>query len=149
MGLDAKKELKNPQHVFDKQACCFFLSLSTPAEQTKTSLLRILSHGVKSREKSPEERGSPEKKISSVKNSVKCTTVLKDRLTQQEALGRAADNISPDMFGMNSASFEETLCIPTTAQRRCRKLDAQEDIVTRSLQLQPHSCQCQSRFTAA
>ncbi|XP_040511303.1 von Willebrand factor A domain-containing protein 3B isoform X2 [Gallus gallus] len=56
------------------------------AEQTKTSLLRILSHGVKSREKSPEERGSPEKKISSVKNSVKCTTVLKDRLTQQEAL---------------------------------------------------------------
>ncbi|XP_032536580.1 von Willebrand factor A domain-containing protein 3B isoform X9 [Chiroxiphia lanceolata] len=48
------------------------------AEQTKSSLLRILSHGVKSREESPEERTSPEEKSFSVKKSVKCTTILKD-----------------------------------------------------------------------
>ncbi|OXB57503.1 hypothetical protein ASZ78_000235 [Callipepla squamata] len=48
------------------------------AEQTKTSLLRILSHGVKSREESPEGRLSPDKKSFSVRKSVKCTTVLKD-----------------------------------------------------------------------
>ncbi|XP_027530665.1 von Willebrand factor A domain-containing protein 3B isoform X3 [Neopelma chrysocephalum] len=48
------------------------------AEQTKSSLLRILSHGVKSREESPEERTSPEEKGFSVKKSVKCTAILKD-----------------------------------------------------------------------
>ncbi|XP_032297482.1 von Willebrand factor A domain-containing protein 3B isoform X2 [Coturnix japonica] len=56
------------------------------AEQTKTSMLRILSRGVKSREKSPEQRESPEKKSFSVRKSMKCTTVLKGRFTQQEAL---------------------------------------------------------------
>ncbi|XP_021268253.1 von Willebrand factor A domain-containing protein 3B isoform X8 [Numida meleagris] len=56
------------------------------AEQTKTSLLRILSRGLKSREESPEERVSPEKRSFSVRKSVNCTTVLKGRLTQQEAL---------------------------------------------------------------
>ncbi|XP_048818082.1 von Willebrand factor A domain-containing protein 3B [Lagopus muta] len=56
------------------------------AEQTKTSLLRILSHGEKSREESPEGKGSPEKKSFSVSKSVKCTTVLKGRFSQQEAL---------------------------------------------------------------
>uniref|UniRef100_U3J7V9 von Willebrand factor A domain containing 3B n=1 Tax=Anas platyrhynchos platyrhynchos TaxID=8840 RepID=U3J7V9_ANAPP len=48
------------------------------AEQTKTSLLRILSHSVQSREESPEERTSPEKKSFSLRKSVKCTTVFKD-----------------------------------------------------------------------
>ncbi|XP_021268202.1 von Willebrand factor A domain-containing protein 3B isoform X3 [Numida meleagris] len=48
------------------------------AEQTKTSLLRILSRGLKSREESPEERVSPEKRSFSVRKSVNCTTVLKD-----------------------------------------------------------------------
>nr|XP_009942202.1 PREDICTED: von Willebrand factor A domain-containing protein 3B [Opisthocomus hoazin] len=56
------------------------------AEQTKTSLLRILSHSVKSREESPEEGISPEKKSFSVKNNVKCTTIFKGKLTEQETL---------------------------------------------------------------
>ncbi|XP_030333383.1 von Willebrand factor A domain-containing protein 3B [Strigops habroptila] len=56
------------------------------AEQTKTSLLRILSHGVKSTEESPEEGVSPEKKRFSVKKSVKCTTVCKGKLPEQESL---------------------------------------------------------------
>ncbi|XP_050189324.1 von Willebrand factor A domain-containing protein 3B isoform X1 [Myiozetetes cayanensis] len=51
---------------------------SLHAEQTKSSLLRILSHGVKSREESPEERTSPEEKSFSVRKSVKCTNILKD-----------------------------------------------------------------------
>ncbi|XP_009470911.1 PREDICTED: von Willebrand factor A domain-containing protein 3B [Nipponia nippon] len=56
------------------------------AEQTKTSLLRILSHSAKSREESPEEGISPEKKSFSVKKSMKCTTIFKGKLTEQEAL---------------------------------------------------------------
>ncbi|XP_074464528.1 von Willebrand factor A domain-containing protein 3B isoform X2 [Larus michahellis] len=59
------------------------------AEQTKTSLLRILSHSVKSREESPEEGISPEKKSFSVKKSVKCTTVFKD-LKLQKAVKRTS-----------------------------------------------------------
>ncbi|XP_067145805.1 von Willebrand factor A domain-containing protein 3B [Apteryx mantelli] len=55
------------------------------AEQTKTSLLRILSHSVKSREESPEERISPGKKGFSVRKSVKSATIFKGKLTQQEA----------------------------------------------------------------
>lgn len=90
------------------QACVwwmffFFPSFSTPTEQTKTSLLRILSHSVQSREESPDERTSPEKKSFSLRKSVKCTTVFKGRLTQQEALGGVADNIFLDMFGTNSS----------------------------------------------
>ncbi|KAM4790014.1 LOW QUALITY PROTEIN: von Willebrand factor A domain-containing protein 3B [Cyanocitta cristata] len=53
------------------------------ADQTKTSLLRILSH-VKSREESPEEGVSPEEKSFSVKKGVKCTAVFKGKLTEQE-----------------------------------------------------------------
>ncbi|XP_074991291.1 von Willebrand factor A domain-containing protein 3B [Calonectris borealis] len=59
------------------------------AEQTKTSLLRILSHSVKSREESPEEGISPEKKSFSVKKSMKCTTIFKD-LKMQKALKRTS-----------------------------------------------------------
>ncbi|XP_054705296.1 von Willebrand factor A domain-containing protein 3B isoform X4 [Grus americana] len=57
------------------------------AEQTKTSLLRILSHSVKSREESPEEGISPEKKNFSVKKTVKSTTIFKD-LKMQKAVKR-------------------------------------------------------------
>ncbi|KAM6146441.1 LOW QUALITY PROTEIN: von Willebrand factor A domain-containing protein 3B [Phoenicopterus ruber ruber] len=59
------------------------------AEQTKTSLLRILSHSVKSREESPEERISPEQKSFSVKKSVTCTTIFKD-LKMQKAVKRTS-----------------------------------------------------------
>ncbi|KAM6284869.1 von Willebrand factor A domain-containing protein 3B isoform 3-T3 [Spheniscus humboldti] len=57
------------------------------AKQTKTSLLRILSHSVKSREESPEEGISPEKKSFSVKKRMKCTTIFKD-LKMQKAVKR-------------------------------------------------------------
>ncbi|XP_032055960.1 LOW QUALITY PROTEIN: von Willebrand factor A domain-containing protein 3B [Aythya fuligula] len=57
------------------------------AEQTKTSLLRILSHSVQSSEESPEERTSPEKKSFSLRKSVKCTTVFKGRLTGSPGWG--------------------------------------------------------------
>ncbi|KAM7066700.1 LOW QUALITY PROTEIN: von Willebrand factor A domain-containing protein 3B [Acridotheres tristis] len=50
------------------------------ADQTKTSLLRILSQGVKSREESPEERVSPQEKSFSVKKGVKCTTIFEELL---------------------------------------------------------------------
>ncbi|XP_010221936.1 PREDICTED: von Willebrand factor A domain-containing protein 3B [Tinamus guttatus] len=55
------------------------------AEQTKTSLLRILSHRMKSREESPEERASPEKKFFSDRKNVKSATTFKGKLSQQEA----------------------------------------------------------------
>lgn len=51
---------------------------------------------MKSREEGPEEGISPGKKSFSVKKSVKCTTVFKGKLTDQEALGGADDNISLD-----------------------------------------------------
>lgn len=103
---------------------------------------------MKSREESPEEGISPEKKSFSVKKRMKCTTIFKGKLTEQEALGGAGDNISPAAFVTNSASFEAKLCRPavqrTRMQQRCRELDMQESIVTRSLQLRPGSCQCPS-----
>nr|XP_030133827.3 von Willebrand factor A domain-containing protein 3B [Taeniopygia guttata]XP_030133838.3 von Willebrand factor A domain-containing protein 3B [Taeniopygia guttata] len=55
------------------------------ADQTKTSLLQIQNSDVKSREESPEEGLSPEEKSFSVKNGVKCTTIFKGKLTEQEA----------------------------------------------------------------
>lgn len=120
-------------YLMNVSSFSFFLSFSTPTEQTKTSLLRILSHSVQSREESPEERTSPEKKSFSLRKSVKCTTVFKGRLTQQEALGGVAD-ISLDMFGTNS-SKQAKPCRPTVersrAQQRCIELDKQEGVETR------------------
>ncbi|KAM4682825.1 LOW QUALITY PROTEIN: von Willebrand factor A domain-containing protein 3B [Amazona ochrocephala] len=58
------------------------------AEQTKTSLLRILR---KSREESPEEGISPEKKRFSIRKSVKCTTTCKD-LKVQKSVKRASES---------------------------------------------------------
>ncbi|KAM6419820.1 von Willebrand factor A domain-containing protein 3B [Pluvialis apricaria] len=73
------------------------------AEQTKTSLLRILSHSVKSREESPEEGIAPGKKSFSVKKSVKCTTVFKD-LKMQKAVRRT----SKSSLDMSSALWLKT-----------------------------------------
>lgn len=101
---------------------------------------------MKSREESPEEGTSPEKKSFSVKKSVKCTTIFKDKLTEQEDVGEEDDNFSPAVFVTNGALFEAKLCRPaaqrTGTQERCRELDTQEGIVTRALQLRPDSCQC-------
>ncbi|XP_064931553.1 von Willebrand factor A domain-containing protein 3B isoform X4 [Columba livia] len=73
------------------------------AEQTKTSLLRILSHSVKSREESSEEGISPEKMTFPVKKSVKCTTVFKD-LKMQKAVKR----ISKSSLDVSSAVWLKT-----------------------------------------
>ncbi|XP_072709363.1 von Willebrand factor A domain-containing protein 3B [Ciconia boyciana] len=73
------------------------------AEQTKTSLLRILNHSVKSREESPEEGISPEKKSFSVKKSMKCTTIFKD-LKMQKAVKRT----SKSSLGISSALWLKT-----------------------------------------
>ncbi|XP_075348041.1 von Willebrand factor A domain-containing protein 3B [Mycteria americana] len=73
------------------------------AEQTKTSLLRILSHSMKSREESPEEGISPEKKSFSVKKSMKYTTIFKD-LKMQKAVKRT----SKSSLGISSALWLKT-----------------------------------------
>ncbi|KAM9301070.1 LOW QUALITY PROTEIN: von Willebrand factor A domain-containing protein 3B [Morus bassanus] len=73
------------------------------AEQTKTSLLRILSHSVKSREESPEEGISPERKSFSVKKSMKCTTIFKD-LKMEKAVKR----ISKSSLDISSALWLKT-----------------------------------------
>ncbi|XP_075582774.1 LOW QUALITY PROTEIN: von Willebrand factor A domain-containing protein 3B [Pelecanus crispus] len=73
------------------------------AEQTKTSLLRFLSHSVKSREESPEEGISPEKKSFSVKKSMKCATIFKD-LKMQKAVKRT----SKSSLDMSSALWLKT-----------------------------------------
>ncbi|XP_009280112.1 PREDICTED: von Willebrand factor A domain-containing protein 3B [Aptenodytes forsteri] len=82
------------------------------AEQTKTSLLRILSHSVKSREESPEEGVSPEKKSFSVKKRMKCTTIFKGKLTEQEALDlkmqKAVKRTSKSSLDMSSALWLKT-----------------------------------------
>ncbi|XP_010574116.1 PREDICTED: von Willebrand factor A domain-containing protein 3B [Haliaeetus leucocephalus] len=82
------------------------------AEQTRTSLLRILSHSVKSREESPEEGTSPEKKSFSVKKSVKCTTIFKGKLTEQEdvdlKMQKAVKRTSKSSLDMSSALWLKT-----------------------------------------
>ncbi|XP_074913343.1 von Willebrand factor A domain-containing protein 3B [Buteo buteo] len=82
------------------------------AEQRKTSLLRILSHSVKSREESPEEGTSLEKKSFSVKKSVKCTTIFKGKLTEQEdvdlKMQKAVKRTSKSSLDMSSALWLKT-----------------------------------------
>ncbi|NXU25558.1 VWA3B protein, partial [Thalassarche chlororhynchos] len=75
------------------------------------------NHSVKSREESPEEGISPEKKSFSVKKSMKCTTIFKGKLTEQEAPGGADDNISPAAFVTNSALLEAKLQSCSTKDR--------------------------------
>ncbi|NXO04668.1 VWA3B protein, partial [Rhinopomastus cyanomelas] len=93
-----------------------------------------LSHSVKSREESPEEGTSSERKSFSVKRSVKCTDTFKGKLTEQEALVGAEDNTSPAAFVTNGASFDAKVSA-------CgRKVwNAVENIVARFLELPPHS----------
>ncbi|KAM4904384.1 LOW QUALITY PROTEIN: von Willebrand factor A domain-containing protein 3B [Sylvia borin] len=77
----ASEEPSVPSHEQTRQSSAASLARRKKAlyaDQTKTSLLRILSHGVKSREKSPEKGLSPEEKSFSVKRGVKCTTIFKD-----------------------------------------------------------------------
>ncbi|XP_009947848.1 PREDICTED: von Willebrand factor A domain-containing protein 3B, partial [Leptosomus discolor] len=82
------------------------------AEQTKTSLLRNLRHSVKSREESPEEGVSPEKKSFSVKKSVKCKTTFTGKLTEQEALDlkmqEAVKRTSKSSLDISSALWLKT-----------------------------------------
>ncbi|XP_010078959.1 PREDICTED: von Willebrand factor A domain-containing protein 3B, partial [Pterocles gutturalis] len=95
------------------------------AEQTKTSLLRILSHSMKSREESPEEGMSPEKKSFSVKKGVKCTTTFKGKLTEQEApevkMQKPEKRTSKSSLDMSSALW---LKIHGLVARRLTIMDA-------------------------
>ncbi|XP_032908368.1 von Willebrand factor A domain-containing protein 3B [Catharus ustulatus] len=69
------------------------------ADQTKTSLLRILSQGVKSREGSPEEGVNPEEKGFSVKKGVKCTTIFKDvKMQNVERASKSSLDISSALW---------------------------------------------------
>ncbi|NXP32387.1 VWA3B protein, partial [Leiothrix lutea] len=84
----------------------------------------LILHGVKSREESPEEGVSPEEKSFSVKKDVKCTTIFKGKLTEQEAPSGADDKVSPIVFVTNGTLFEAKLCRSavqrTETQQRCR-----------------------------
>ncbi|XP_053913016.1 von Willebrand factor A domain-containing protein 3B [Cuculus canorus] len=73
------------------------------AEQTKTSLLRILSHSMKSREESLEEGIPPEKKSVSVKKSMKHTTISKDLKMQ-----KSVEKTSKSSLDVSSALWLET-----------------------------------------
>ncbi|XP_063999602.1 von Willebrand factor A domain-containing protein 3B [Pogoniulus pusillus] len=73
------------------------------AEQTKTSLLRILSHSVKSSEENLEDQVSPEEKLFSVQRSVKCTTIFKDVKMQ-----KAVKKSSKSSLGTSSALWLKT-----------------------------------------
>ncbi|NXK58797.1 VWA3B protein, partial [Sylvietta virens] len=79
----------------------------------------LILHGVKSREESPEEGVSPVEKSFSVKKDVKCTTIIKGELTEQEAPSGADDKVSPITFVTNEftcflQSFQTFQCIYTS-----------------------------------
>ncbi|NWV04549.1 VWA3B protein, partial [Ptilonorhynchus violaceus] len=84
----------------------------------------LILRGVKFKEESPEEGVSPEKRSFSVRKGVKCTTICKGKLTEQEAPSGADDNISPATFLTNGASCEAKMCRSalqrTETQQRCR-----------------------------
>lgn len=65
---------------------------------------------MKSREESPEEGVSPEEKSFSVKKGVKCTTIFKGKLTEQEAPTGEDGKVSLITFVTNDTSFEAKLC---------------------------------------
>lgn len=65
---------------------------------------------MKSREESPEEGVAPEEKSFSVKKGVKCTTIFKGKLTEQEAPSGADYKVSPITFLTSGTSFEAKLC---------------------------------------
>ncbi|XP_071286973.1 von Willebrand factor A domain-containing protein 3B isoform X3 [Agelaius tricolor] len=98
------------------------------ADQTKSSLLQFLNSGVKFREESPEEGVSPEEKSLSVKKSVKCTTIFKGKLTEQEALTGEDDLEMQTVKGASESSLDvsSALWLKThgLAARRLTIMDA-------------------------
>ncbi|NWZ44418.1 VWA3B protein, partial [Brachypodius atriceps] len=82
------------------------------------------NHGVKSRGESPEVGVSPAEKRFSLKKGVKCTTIFKDKLTEQEVPSGADGKVSPIAFVTDGTSFEAKLCSSavqrTETQQRCR-----------------------------
>ncbi|NWI99612.1 VWA3B protein, partial [Crypturellus undulatus] len=72
----------------------------------------VLKLSMKSREESPEERVSPEKKGFSDRKNVKTATTFKDKLTQQEAGSGTGSNISSNRFEMSGVSFGTKLNKP-------------------------------------
>ncbi|NXB72796.1 VWA3B protein, partial [Donacobius atricapilla] len=119
-----EKDLEKVKTFHEKSLMMNSYNEENDPENKYTSLLRFLSRGVKSREESPEEGVSPEEKSFSVKKGVKCTTVFKGKLTEQEAPSRAAGKVSPITFVTNGTSFEAKLCTSpvqrTETQQRCR-----------------------------
>ncbi|XP_059695446.1 von Willebrand factor A domain-containing protein 3B [Haemorhous mexicanus] len=98
------------------------------ADQTKSSLLQFLNRGVKFREESPEEGVSPEEKSFSVKKGVKCTTIFKGKLTEQEALTGEDDLKMQSVKGASESSLDvsSALWLKThgLAARRLTIMDA-------------------------
>ncbi|RLW07769.1 hypothetical protein DV515_00003801 [Chloebia gouldiae] len=90
----ASEEPSVPSHEQTRQSTAASTAQRKKAlhsDQTKTSLLQIQNSGVKLREESPEEGVSPEERSFSVKEGVEFTTILKGKLTEQEAPTGEAD----------------------------------------------------------
>uniref|UniRef100_A0A8C3MKB9 Uncharacterized protein n=1 Tax=Geospiza parvula TaxID=87175 RepID=A0A8C3MKB9_GEOPR len=98
------------------------------ADQTKSCLLQFLNRGVKFREESPEEGVSPEEKSCSIKKGVKCTTIFKGKLTEQEALTGEDDLKMQTVKGASESSLDvsSALWLKThgLAARRLTIMDA-------------------------
>ncbi|NXC98749.1 VWA3B protein, partial [Certhia familiaris] len=95
----------------------------------------LILRDVKSRKESPEEGVSPEEKSFSVKKGVKCTTIFKGKLTEQEA---------PVTFVTNGTLFEAKLCRSalqkTETQQKCRvghEVGYCDSVLTAVARLQP------------
>lgn len=78
---------------------------------------------MKSRGKSPQVGVSPVEKSFSLKKGVKCTTIFKGKLTEQEVPSGADGKVSRIAFVTDGASFEAKLCSSavqrTETQQRC------------------------------
>ncbi|NXP91403.1 VWA3B protein, partial [Passerina amoena] len=105
-----EKDLEKVKTFHEKSLMMNSYSEENYPENKYSSLLQFLNRGVKFREESPEEGVSPEKKSFSVKKGVKCKTIFKGKLTEQEALTGEDGKVSPITFVTNGASFEAKLC---------------------------------------
>uniref|UniRef100_A0A8D2MT37 VWFA domain-containing protein n=1 Tax=Zonotrichia albicollis TaxID=44394 RepID=A0A8D2MT37_ZONAL len=98
------------------------------ADQTKSSLLQFLNRTAKFREESPEGGVSPEEKSFSVKKGVKCTTIFKGKLTEQEGLTGEDDLKMQTVKGASESSLDvsSALWLKThgLAARRLTIMDA-------------------------
>ncbi|KFW88558.1 von Willebrand factor A domain-containing protein 3B, partial [Phalacrocorax carbo] len=105
-----KREIEQGERDLERvktfHAKCLMMDFYNGENEPENNLLRILSHSVKSREESPEEGICPERKSFSVKKSMECATIFKGKLTEQEPLGGAADNVSSAAFVTNTTSSE-------------------------------------------